>query len=616
MQYKRSVSLSTLRTVVWCGIQSLCNTCHYGKVLDPALETARNDTYRLPHIRRYFCLLAILCVAYLVVAYYLNNHIVFSVDEFWFAHLITQYQTHIPYRDFAPYKTVLGYYLLSPPFYFSHNSIGTLITVKNMLACFNVCCLAISAIWLTRFFDKTAILFSLLILLTSDVFLAYATDIRVDLLAYWSGCFALIWLLEKRYFLAGLLMGLGFAISQKILWYVFAGNIALCASWLIVLSTGLPRPIKNMELAITAPTKCFFSFNSAFLLIVAIYMAVWSYLSNWHTVYASVFNEGAILYHLNWYDHTRSLFWTYILLHNLSLLLLYPFALLALFMTYPDDTSRANRFFTTIFSLVIIICLIFYKQIFPYYTQAIIPVFLILYAAYFTWLFGLLKKASPLTTYIIYGTILLSILTTVAIFIKKINGLDGAYQKANVITLNRLLEKGDDYVAGITLIYHHPQPIIGLQHLVGPAVDYLYFPKVSLKPIMLASLEEDPTVTKTSILAALDRSTVKYFVNNYRIEALPPEIKAYLNDQFAHLWGSIYVYAPRIPQGAHITNIRFSGRYRIESNDQNNGNIMTLTRGSYTFVTKNAYRLKWIPNILTSSLKSEFSSDQWDRLVQ
>src|SRR3990167_10187621 len=98
-----------------------------------------------------------LCLAYLAAAYFINATMMIGVDEFWFAHIVQYYKHNIPYLYFAPYKTVLGYYLLLIPFSITHSLIGTLIFAKNMIALCNAMVLFIAACWLTRFFSKTAI---------------------------------------------------------------------------------------------------------------------------------------------------------------------------------------------------------------------------------------------------------------------------------------------------------------------------------------------------------------------------------------------------------------------------------------------------------------------------
>lgn len=208
--------------------------------------------------------------------------------------------------------------------------------------------------------------------------------------------------------------------------------------------------------------------------------------------------------------------------------------------------------------------------------------------------------------------------------IKLINS-DGAYQKANIEVANTLLQDGSDYVAGIDLIYNKTQPIAGMRHLMGPAIDFLYSPSEKLKTVMLASLYEDPTVTADSVIAALKKSTVKFYVNNYRMMALPVKIKHFLAAEYEHYWGSIYLYAPQIARGKQTLMLKFSGKYRIESATPNDimlnekqyavDSTPFLNKGAYTSTASRSYRLKLIPDFSIQQLNPNFQDDTWQQFV-
>lgn len=223
----------------------------------------------------------------MVLAY--NRYAMLSVDEFWFAHFIYRYKDGLPYRDFAPYKTILGYYLLLPPMLSARGIMQTLITVKDTFAFLNMFILFISSLWLTRYFSRTGVLISLFILVSSEIVLSYSTQIRVDLLGYWFCFFSLLFLLEKRFLTAGILLGLGFATTQKAIWYIFAGNCALAIQWL-----AYDRQIKNL--------RNLAAFNAGCGALILMYLALWSWVTDWNTVINSVFHEASAMYRLDWYD--------------------------------------------------------------------------------------------------------------------------------------------------------------------------------------------------------------------------------------------------------------------------------------------------------------------------
>jgi hypothetical protein len=614
-----------------------------------------------------------LSLLYLGFEIFFNFYAMFATDEFWSAHLVYQYKNGLPYRDFAPYKTVLGYYLLLLPMLISHGVIQTLILIKNTLAVANTIILFGSALWLTRFFRKRAILTSLAMLITADMVLSYSTNIRVDLPGYWLGFFSLLFILEKRFWAAGLLLGLGFMVTQKTILYMVASNCALIVEGLFFSRNR--QTLANI-----------FKLNFTTAGMILLYIFFWSMVSDCHTVMHSIFYEAAILYHIDWYDSAKELFWSQILLKNTLLFLLWPLSWISIFVTYDADKTRQQRIFIVIYALVIVACLIHNKMIFPYYTQIVIPVFFILYAAVFTWLFGLFKayprikskRANSLvwaaaivymlavinvivayhlpeidlliclipfllTLYlthhdqalrpflaIFFGLISTSVMLIIGtgslLVIKRdIQASNGQYQKANIMLVDALLQDGSDYVSGIELIYNKTQAIAAMRHLIGPAIDYLSTPTAKLQSLMLASLYQDPDATAASVITALQKSTVKFYVNNYRMMALSSNIKNYLDSQYAHLWGSIYLYAPEVVPGHAELVLKYSGNYFVECDtaapilidgrSHSSQAILYLEKGVHLSSAGSIYRLKLLPENATL-MRAQFQQENSDKMLE
>lgn len=621
----------------------------------------------------FILLLAGICLSYLGFNIAYNHYAMLSVDEFWFAHRIYQYKDGIPYRDFAPYKTVLGYYLLLPAMMYSKGILQTLFFTKDFIAVLNMTMLFIASLWLTRFFSRIGVLISLLMMLSSEIFITYSTHLRVDLLGYWLCLFALLWLLENRFILAGIFFGLGFAITQKVIWYIAAANGAIIIHWLF--NQHQRKNILNLVI-----------FNISIVSIIASYILFWSWMVNWNTVVASVFGEASAMYQLDWYDNTRKLFWEIILQYNPLIFMLWPLTLLSVFVTYDEDKSYQSRLIIVSTAFIILLCLIPYKQVFPYYMQVTIPILFLLYTSFVTWLIGIFSPncvprsllninllwifiscylltivslvaylslpysylffcfiAILLAAYIIYdphvphkiatlsfGLIVMTaisagILYPYSLLPAKFRATDGAYQQANILAINQLLQNDEGYVAGIELIYNKTQPIAGLRHLMGPAISYLYSPSEKLKSVMLASLYEDPNATVDSVLAALNESSVKFYVNNYRMHALPKKIMSYLDSEYTHWWGSIYLYAPSVAQGKQTIKLKFSGNYYIDSRSSNqitiNGvhyvprTIVALQKGDIVSSASRHYRLKLMLDMYQFSLNAKFERDDWNEMM-
>lgn len=628
--------------------------------------------YRPPITPHFFFSILGICLLYLVTILFYNHYVMLSVDEFWFAHRIYQYKSAIPYRDFSPYKTVLGYYLLLPSMLISSHSImQTLLHMKDAIAFANVLILMSASFWLTRYFSRKSILISLLILISTEIVLSYSTQIRVDLIGYWFCFFALLFILDKRFLIAGILMGLGFAATQKSIWYVLACDGALVMQWIIC-----SRRFKTILPIIL--------FNLACAALVALYLGFWSWMTDWQTVLHNVLFDASAMYQLDWYDAARALYWKAILVYNPLIYMLWPATLLTLFITYPEDNAYANRVFIVFMANIILCCLIPFKQIFPYYMQVTIPAAFLLFTACGDWTIGLFTtkqpvqwRVSPLVAWLglgLYGFATVEVMNLLALpliylainiipltivlfatasrktpsqsrklflnllcctaiafgFIPVVTdvlvrwtNLDGDYQKAQIHAVESLLTPKTDYVAGIELVYNRNQPIAGMRHLMGPAIAYLYHPTNKLKAVMLDSLYEDPQATSSSVIQALDHSSVKFYVNNYRINALPPSIKAYLQSHYAHWWGSIYFYAPQITNGHQLSTIQFTGSYQLDAprpvaiNDRiiRPGEAIYLSKGTIASSSDAVFRLRLIPDVNESDLNPHFQEDEWERVM-
>lgn len=622
--------------------------------------------------RRFLLLLLTLCGFYFAIEYALNSYIELSADEFWFAHNIYHYKDGLPYRDFPPYKTVLGYYLLLPAMLMKHGIIQTLIFVKNTIAFINTLALFFFSWRLARFIPPPAVLASLVLIILSENMVLSSTNIRVDLLGYWLSFFSLILLLEKRYWLAGIFTGLGFITTQKAVWYLFAGDCALGIYWL-----GCERS--------RAMLWRILSFNLMSMAVIILYLAFWSWFAGWQAVMHSVFYEASAMYHLAWYSQFNNVYWTYIATFNPFLFLLWPIALVSVMVSFAQDEYYRQRLLITVYALTILLCLATNRQVFPYYMQAALPVLFALFASFFHWLYLLfmtdrlpviLVPASLLNLYTclcilfpVYAfikfnlpipyliicliplylglcltipkhqqqtlpyifktvcalTLVVGVVFPVVLYSISLAKVDGDYQKAHIHAVDALLQDGSDYIAGVDLIYTRNQPIAGMRHLMAPAIEYLASPTPGLRAVMLPSLYEDPSVTLDSVLAALQQSNVKFYVNNYRMEGLPQKLKAYLNSQYQHFWGGIYLYAPQVMAGRNSGMLKFPGKYRVSADSLGPitlngksympGSYVYLKNGKFVSEAQNAYRLVLTPENMTGYFPAEFRDDVPIRLI-
>jgi hypothetical protein len=163
---------------------------------------------------------------------------------------------------------------------------------------------------------------------------------------------------------------------------------------------------------------------------------------------------------------------------------------------------------------------------------------------------------------------------------------DNRYQRSMLALMDALLSEGGDYVAGIELLLDKNQPINGMRHLDARALEYLYHPTEKNSKAMLASLYNYPPATAQQILQALKKSSVKFYVNNYRIQALPHIIQQYLLSQYQHYWGSIYLYAPEIDAGNQPVEIKFAGNYQVDSHAEIQLDGLAISPRAIIYLTK------------------------------
>ncbi len=616
--------------------------------------------------RSFYLFLSLACASYLGIQLFYTTYVTFGVDEFWFAHWIYAYKSGIPYRDFSPYKTVLGYYMLLPSMLLSHGLFTPLYSIKNTLAVLNTILFFLSARYLKQIFAKSGVLISIVMLMFTEFVFTYSTNIRVDFLAYWFCFFAALCLLEKKMFSAGVLLALGFLTSQKALWYIVACNLALGVNWLCY--------TRNWKYF-----RGILQFNITYVLTIFAYILFWASFSDWHVVLKNIFYDAYVMYKLDSYNIARLTFWSDILNNNPLCFMLWPVTLLSLILIPENDASYPARRFSIVLASTIMICLIFYKQPFPYYMLTTLPAFLLLYAAFFSWVLNFFSARDIKNIYfdktglwalIIFYFLILLVLKIVlmlsalylffalipVIFVVYLDSLipknilrrsfwgivigvglfsplslvvsnvscckSGAYQKNTLQLAEHLLKPGDDYIAGIELFYDKKQPVQSLRHLDVPGLRYLISQDKKLRSSMLVSLYHTPNASVPEAMHALEQAHVKLYVNNYRMEALPKKLKNYLATQYEHFWGSVYLYAPLVSQGNTSVNIKFTGQYQLESTapvqvDHQrllpNAKIY-LTSGKHVSDANQYYRLKLIPDDEQAFLKVPYRDDAWEKM--
>jgi|GEM_PF-1631552 len=619
-----------------------------------------------------FFLYSVLLVSagYLIFEYFFIPYAALSADEFVFARHIYEYTFNLPYRDFPPYKTVLGYYLLSLPLFFFHSLLQPLFYIKGEIALINAGFIILCSLWATRFFDRKAVLFALLAVLANHTFLIYSADLRVDMLTSWLCLLMALCVLNHYFRLGGILFGIAFLVSQKALWYLVAIDGAMLICWLCNRSSSFSL-------------RTLLIFNVTAVMPIALYVLGWSLIVGPSEVLYSLFYEAYIQAGIDWFIHIYLMCWEIALKRGPLLFLLWPLAFICLFEKSAEPSQLDRRLFLVSFASIALILFINYKQPFPYNFVLTVPAFFLLYAEFMTWFFMQKKVASgdparsTLSLYFIYLMAfyifwisviiilfalnpinyliaLVPLLMSILLFLEKKTirlscfyvitiimvavgivypfyrslvtsiHLNGNYQKKMIYLTASLLEKNEDYVGGVPFLYQKDQPIEGLKNLIGPALDYLYDPTKQLEPLLLPSLYLVPTTVK-KVIDDFERKPVKVVINNYRILTLPSELSEYIHKHYQHFYGSLYLYAPEITPDQLTFHLKFTGRYRIESaakkpiiidgKRRHPGQTIQLKEGDHLTDAARSYRLQLVPEV-ARPVDPIGNKDNWLRMIR
>ncbi|CDZ76732.1 hypothetical protein BN59_01007 [Legionella massiliensis] len=621
-----------------------------------------NPSHKISN-KSYFWSLGILCLAYLIFEGFFVFYAALSMDDFWLSYHNYQYKSALPYRDFPPYKTVLGYYLFLIPLSLFHGVLKPLIYTKLWVAILNALCMGGLGIWLRKFFDSLAILYALLLVAVLELFLFYSVDIRVDIITYWTCLIAVLFVFEEKYAFAGLTIGLSFLVCQKAVWYIIAINCGLVCHWMV--------DARHWKMV-----KDIFIFNLSALIILCSYILFWTYFSSFQTVLNSIFYEAYIVSSDNWFvDHKYYNYWRFsFIVNNNPGFLLWPIAYLGLFV-FPIKKRAFITSYATVIAIFILLC----KQPFSYYLLAGLPMYLIVYSAFFSavlkgdrlsknnkklivifsvlyilFLLFLFFKLSMQSSYLIAVFIPISLIVLCSVDVVEnwqaifnnlifssflmigiifplfivatlLPSMDGRYQRSMVYLVQDLLATGGTYIAGVPLLHDIKQPVPGLEHIVGSSASYLEHPTKELATLMqLKSLYFSPD-TMPEIIESIKKAPIKLYVDNNRFHLLPQQIHDYLATQYQHFWGSIFLYAPLVKAGEQSLDLKFAGDYQVEAEkgaeidiDHQRvtaGSIISLKQQSHVSKANSDFRLRLIPPSLKQPLEPQFKDNAWQKVL-
>lgn len=538
--------------------------------------------------RRAVWLLCLLFLA-LQVLYILKRPLV--MDEFQNAFATHRFAEQVPYRDFAPYKTVLGYYIQLPALVALEGTWWPLLAVKLQMAAFVTLALAFAALRLGRRFNPRAVLLGLGLLIVMSTFAERAAALRLDMLTGLLGLASLILLLDRRYLLAGLATGLSFLISQKGIFYVFAGNVGIALCWLYA-----ERTVRQL--------RGWLAFNLAALAVLVAYVGFWSGWASFEEVIRSTFFSHADITFSRLYDNMLQ-YWSQTLSRNPLFYLLALLGLKRLAEGSPSHLGRWRQVLLAAYGATLIGLSAIHRQPWPYFFVLLIPTLWILLVAYLdaemplwpdrtAWHRGALASA-------LVGLGFLLPLSRLPANLAR----DAGFQRSMIRLTDRLLENDESYFAGTELLLDRPQALATLSWLDVPRA---------------RALAQTPIYELERLRRKLEESPTKLVIYNYRIYALPTILRNHLDRTYSPWWGNIAIYAPTIGPGSYRIDLRFAGTYElvgpaggvltIDGRLFAAGEHLELDQGPYEVESPGTFRLRYIPLDVDDYLDPEFRDVQ------
>jgi len=515
-----------------------------------------------------------LAIVYLALQFALIARLPLVMDEFDGAYEAHQVLTRVPYRDFPPYKTVLGYYVQIPPVAIASDPWTGLMLSKAWLALINTACIFGATLMLAALFSPYAAVVGALLMVCVTSFFARSSEIRVDMLTAWAGLFSMLMLLRRRWLAAGLLAGVSFLVSQKGIYYLLAANAAAGAVWLF--ESRDRRAFRDIIV-----------FNAAAAAAILGYLAFWSIVATPRSVIEATFLAPATVALGNLYDLRE--YWTVTLERNpvfyggaVAGLVLIVFARLR--GRVGSTHVMVAAYGATLFALCA-----WHHQPWPYFFVILIPTLMVVHAASIE---ILLRHpfASRRAALVALAVVLLGGVAYPLTFLPEMLSRSNTYQRYVVRTAHALLDKGDTYLAGNDLVYDREQAHPGLRRLSAFHVTEM---RTWPKPRLEALIDD------------VDRRRPKLLIYDYRLAGLPTPFKSYLFRRYDHSAASIYLYAPLVAPVERTFEIWFDGQYRIEpvsgsavidDRDAVNGTVMHLQRGMHENASSGPVRLRLIPD--------------------
>ena len=554
---------------------------------------------------RFRTVLIALLGLYLAIELVYVHRLPLAMDEFQFASEIVRYQT--PYRDFVPYKNLLGYSLQSISFALGRvlglSPWSNLILLKSMLAVAVAASIGLAGWRMRRWFEERAILAATALLVPMSTFLERSAVLRVDMLASLFGLAAVMAAMGGAWTIAGGFVGVAFLVTQKAAYFfVSLGGVlafdALCR-----------RDAKEAA-------RQGLRFVSCACAPVLVYLVFYSVSSSFSAVVEATFFRSAQVALWTDYADLRATFWWQTVSRNPVFYAISLGGLLALLASSwsafvrPATTESGGarregagpRGRLAVHGILLLVLCALHRQPWPYFFVFLIPSAWLTSVAALEWLGTIdLGGLTESRRSIALGLLVAIGMAIPVARIPSVLDRDNAYQRNNFEVLDAILGPEESYLAGVNVLYHRPFQPAGVRWLDRRRI---------------AEIEAQNPEERRAFLASLEGAPIKAVLRNYRTGALPEEIRDFLAERYRRVYGSISTSAPYCRPDDGVT-IRFPGTYLVSLHEDQKrvnldgrflppGSAVDLDPGRYPVAPPGGCRLQLVPRVSETLAESSF----------
>lgn len=504
------------------------------------------------------------------------------MDEFQGARAVWRLTSEVPYRDFLPYKTVLGYYLQLPALMAVEDPWTALLVVKAWMALLAAGVLGTGAVLLARELRPGAVVAALGGALVMSDFLERSPDLRVDLPTALVAFLSFLALLRRRPGLAGVLAGLAFTVSQKAVYGLLAGAVAILAGELVERRYGLGRGMARY-LGGAAAT-------------VGAYLVFWAAVAgSFSRVFRAVFLSHVDIALGELYPGIWSLFWGQTLGRNPLYWALAAVAVVVVAArAWRQGADRGRHATIASYGAAMLGLGAWHRQPWPYFFVLLVPTVFLLHATLLHLLAEQWKGESRRRLRMLACVVLALFGLVWPLLRIPVNlGRDSRQQAETVRMGHWLLPQGAPYLAGVDIIWRRHQ---------SPA-ELAWLDQVRLRVIRKKTSDQ-----LAPLIADLASQPPRIVIVNSRLEALPRPVLRALAEQYRILGGNILGYAPLVEPPGRTVVIPFPGRFRVEAElggvimvdglPIHSGEYKDLGKGEVVVKTDGRARLLWSPERL------------------